>query len=129
MRVKATREGLLGAKTASGYLIDKFVPFVALPSTSALGKFVRITNPANGKKCIAVVLDVGPWNEHDDSYVFGGQRPRAEQGFHVVYKNGVGTTVCNPEHVNGSGIDLGECVWNALGMTDNSDVEWEFLLI
>jgi hypothetical protein len=29
--VKATREGLLGQKTASGYVIDTVVPFVALP--------------------------------------------------------------------------------------------------
>jgi hypothetical protein len=28
---------------------------------------------------------------------------------------------------NGAGIDLGEYVWKALGMTDNTEVQWEFL--
>lgn len=114
MRVKATREGLPGQKTASGYVIDNVIPFVALPSTRALGMFVRVTNPANQRSTLAIVLDVGPWNEHDDDYVFHGGRPAAELG---ISKSGKGT--------NSAGIDLSEKVWQALGMTDNSDVEWE----
>lgn len=116
IRVKATREGLAGKPTASGWLIDGKLPFVALPSLAALRKFVRVHNPVNGKSCIAVVMDVGPWNEHDDAYVFGGARPAAETG--------------KDEHgrlTNGAGIDLGEAVWAALGMTNNGPVEWEFL--
>lgn len=116
MRVMATREGLIGKPTASGYVIDRCVPFVALPSTRALYRAVKITNPANGKSCEAMVLDVGPWNEHDDDYVFNGARPAAESGKSV---SGQGT--------NGSGIDLGEKVWMLLGMAGNSDVDWEFL--
>lgn len=42
MIVKATREGLLGHGTASGYIIDRVVPFVALPSTKAIGRFVKV---------------------------------------------------------------------------------------
>lgn len=116
IQVKATREGLIGERTASGYIIDKVVPFVALPSVSAIGRFVRVQNPANGKSVIAWVADVGPWNTHDDHYVYLGGRPQAESGVSV---SGQGT--------NGAGIDLGEKVWNDLGMTDNTDVEWEFL--
>lgn len=116
MRVKATREGLVGHKTSSGYVIDKVVPFVALPSKKALGSFVRVTNPASGASTLAVVLDVGPWNTHDDDYVFAGSRPAAEANQSV---SGKGT--------NSAGIDLGERVWNALGMTDNTDVDWEFV--
>jgi hypothetical protein len=70
MKVKATREGLVGDKTESGYVIDRVVPFVALPSYRAVGKFVKITNPTNGVSAYAVVLDVGPWNTRDDAYVF-----------------------------------------------------------
>lgn len=114
MKVKATREGLVGSVTSSGYVIDKVVPFVALPSTNALGRFVRVTK--GDKSVIAIVLDVGPWNIHDDAYVFAGQRPAAESGVSI---SGKGT--------NGAGIDLGEKVWNQLGMVDNSDVEWEFI--
>jgi hypothetical protein len=116
MTVKATREGLQGQRTSTGYIIDRKMPFVALPSTRALYKFVRLVNPANGKACHAVVLDVGPWNVADDAYVFDGCRPAAERGISV---SGKGT--------NGAGIDLSEAVWNALAMTDNANVNWEFL--
>jgi len=115
MIVKATREGLVGQRTSTGWLIDATVPFVALPSDAALRQWVIVTNPANGKSIRALVLDVGPWNEHDTAYVFGGQRPQAESG-----TDHFGRTT------NSAGIDLGEVVWNALGMTDNGDVSWDF---
>jgi hypothetical protein len=116
IRVRATREGLVGGRTASGYVVDRVVPFVALPNRDALHRFVRITNPANGKSAIAIVLDVGPWNERDDAYVFEGKRPAAETG---VDSRG--------RRTNFAGIDLGERIWHDLGMVDNADVDWEFL--
>lgn len=115
MQVKATREGLVGGVTSSGYVIDKVVPFVALPSTKALGLFIRISNPLNGKSTLAIVLDVGPWNEHDDAYVFNGERPQAETGVDMFGRK-----------TNKSGIDLGEKVWALLGMKGNTQVDWEF---
>lgn len=115
MRVKATREMILGGHSASGYVIDSVVPFVALPSAAALWRFVRISNPANGKVCRARVLDKGPWNVDDNAYVYGGARPQAETG---VDHSGRKT--------NGAGIDLGERVWSELGMLDNTEVDWEF---
>ena len=114
--VKATREGLVGKPTATGWVIDTTTLFVALPSHKALGKVVRLINPLNGNTCIAEVRDVGPWNTHDDSYVFGGARPQAESGISI---SGHGT--------NGAGIDLGEACWSALGMKDNGEVSWEFV--
>jgi len=118
MIVKATREGLNGQKTSSGYVItDKpLIPFVALPSYKALGRIVRVSNNASGKSCLAMVLDVGPWNEHDDSYVFGKERPLSEKGISLSMKG-----------TNNAGIDLGELVWKRLGMTGNTDVDWEFI--
>lgn len=118
MTVKATREGLLGKATASGYLIDNHVPFVALPAKDALHRAVRLRNPTNGRSCIAMVLDVGPWNEEDNGYVFGGGRPQAELGVDT-----------RGRETNGAGIDLGEFVWHALEMEDNGEVEWEFVII
>jgi hypothetical protein len=115
IEVKATREGLIGQRTASGYVIDRIVPFVALPDRSALGRFIRIRNPANDRACLAIVLDVGPWNIDDVGYVFGGARPQAESG-----------TDHSGRPTNGAGIDLGERVWHQLGLADNSTVEWEF---
>lgn len=117
MTVFATSEGLIGGRTASGYIVDTVVPFVALPATAALGRFLRISNPANGKTCYAIVLDVGPWNTADNAYVFGGARPQAESGMDTTGRK-----------TNKSGIDLGTRVWSELGMTDNGDVDWEFLV-
>lgn len=115
MRVKATREGLIGGKTASGWRINRQVPYVALPSMAALRQWVNVTNPANGNRIRALVLDVGPWNTDDEAYVFQGARPQAETGIDMSGRK-----------TNGAGIDLGEAVWTALAMTDNSEVEWEF---
>lgn len=116
IKVTATREGLLRSKTASGYIIDPFVPFVALPSVKALRRIVRVTNPLNNNSILAIVLDVGPWNIHDDAYVLLGHRPQAESGYDTTGRK-----------TNGSGIDLGEYVWHYLGMEDNTEVEWEFV--
>jgi len=118
IRVKSTQEGLLGDETATGYVIDKIVSFCALPSENAKWMWVEITNPANGKSTIAQVLDVGPWDEHDDAYVFHGKRPRAESGIDEFGRV-----------TNGSGIDLGYRVVADLGIAegDNVDVIWKFV--
>lgn len=116
IRVKATREGLIGGKTYSGYIIDTHVPFVALPSKSAVQKFVRVRNPRNSKVALAIVLDVGPWNTDDNQYVFNGARPQAESGVDT-----------SGRHTNRAGIDLSERLWHDLGMQDNTEVEWEFI--
>lgn len=126
--VKATREGLMGGKTSSGYLIDALVPFVALPSAAALRQWVIVSR--GGLSIRALVLDVGPWNINDNAYVFqplttnpqsatqeSVVRPAAERGLDVSH-NG---------KTNGAGIDLGEVVWKYLQMTDNGDVSWEFV--
>lgn len=109
--VKATREGLVGDKTSTGWIIDSVFPFVALPSEAAKEKWVVINNPLNGKWCCAQVRDTGPHFTDDDNYVFHSARPKAES---------VGWS-------NKAGIDLGEAVWNLLEMKDNTDVQWEFI--
>lgn len=116
IRVKCTREGLVGEKTASGYVIDRVVSFVALPDRKALFKHVRLRNPANGKTCIAQCLDIGPWNLDDSTYVFGGERPQAESGIDQFGRK-----------TNHAAIDLGERVWKELGLQGNTEIEWEFL--
>jgi hypothetical protein len=115
MLVKATREGLIGDITFTGWKINTVVPFVALPSKAAVRLWVIVVNPLNNKSIKALVLDIGPWNEDDDEYVFGGARPQAESG---VDKSGRPT--------NKAGIDLGEAVWKALDMKDNTNVDWKF---
>jgi hypothetical protein len=97
-------------------VIDDVVPFVALPTPGALGRAVRVTNVLNNKSQIAIVLDVGPHNDHDEPYVFGGARPSAERGISCV--NGVTTQARNC-----AGIDLGKPVWDGIGMLDNTEVD------
>lgn len=113
--VFATREGLVGRTTSIGWPIDARVPFVALPSTRALYRAVIVYNPANGLLCEALVLDVGPWNTHDDDYVFGPARPQAETGTDLFGRP-----------TNKAGIDLGEYVFKALKLEDNGNVVWQF---
>ena len=96
---------------ASGILCSLRLPSVALPSFKALYAFVKLTNPLNGKRAFAAVLDVGPHYTDDDEYVFEGARPKAES-----------------TRPNKAGIDLSEAIWAALGMTDNTDVDWEFIV-
>jgi hypothetical protein len=116
MTVYATREGLPNQKTATNYIVEAHVPFVALPSNAALRLWVNVTNPANGKSIRALVLDLGPWNVADHEYVFGGARPQAESGHDM-----------RGRETNRAGIDLGEAVWKALEMHDNGNVSWEFI--
>jgi len=115
--VFASREGLVGKKTAIGWAIDTIVPFVALPSRHALRRAVLVRNPATGFQVEALVLDVGPWNINDDDYVFGNpqKRPQSETGVDMFGRK-----------TNKAGIDLGEWIWHAIGMLDNGPVEWQF---
>lgn len=132
--VKATREGLVGGKTSTGYKVEKEVPFVALPSVAALRQWVKIYNRKTGKSCRALVLDVGPWNENDHAYVFqpatlnrDGTPPQDEaKGIRPTAETGVDT---RGRVTNSAGIDLGEKVWELLGLPGlggSATVSWEF---
>jgi len=123
--VKATREGLVGKTTSTGWVITVDFPFVALPSVNAKHKWIKISNPLNGLSTCAQVLDTGPFSEIDDAYVFGGARPLSESNMCWLYGKPA-PQVCLDS--NGSGIDLGEYVWRVLGMEDNTQVSWEFVL-
>jgi len=114
-QVLCSIEGLVGHGTSLGWKIDTTVPFVALPSTKALRRVLIVKNLANGLTAEAVVMDVGPWNEHDDAYVFGDARPLSESGV-GAYRT----------PTNKSGIDLGEYVRKMLQITGNTQVMWEF---
>ncbi|MDA7857960.1 hypothetical protein N9A72_00530 [bacterium] len=71
--VEATREGLVGYRTANGHLIVEHDWFVAFPSVEGLDNNfdwsprVRITR--GSRSIIAPVWDVGPWNELDNYWV------------------------------------------------------------
>ena len=100
VRVFATREGLVGRKTANGHTIVERDRFAALPSKRALnspGKRdyqVRVTY--KGKSATVPIWDVGPWNTKDNYWdaereIFGDLPrfvPQAYAAWRNDYNNG-----------------------------------------
>lgn len=128
--VKATREGLINEATASGYIVEKTVPFVALPSKAALHLWVRVANPLTGKSIRALVKDIGPHYTNDHAYVFQDATIpgyRGEGDTTIVSVVPIRPKAERNKSSNHAGIDLSEAVWVALGMKDNTMVDWEFL--
>jgi hypothetical protein len=131
-RVYATREGLVGGTTSSGHVITANDHFVALPSTKALKKNVKISY--KGKSAVAPVLDIGPWNNDDDywnpsdSRVYKGLprgMPQAQAAYdsnHNGGKSGMGLNVTVP-----CGIDIGDGTFADLGMSNSDWVDITFL--
>jgi hypothetical protein len=140
-QVYATREGLVGRKTANGHVILNRDHFVALPSRRGLsspgsGDYTVKVCAANGRCEWAPVWDVGPWNTTDDYWNGPGDReswqdlppglPQAQAAYQNGYNNGrdqFGRRVANP-----SGIDLADGMfWDGLGLRDNSWVTVTYL--
>lgn len=128
-KVLATREGLIGGLTSAGLTIRPNSVFVALPSTGALWRCVRVA--LGVRSIVAPVLDVGPWfpfatYSNDDDYVFGNARPRAEQ-LKGQRRKGDGVD----QKINGAGIDLSDALIEAFGYKPETwglrEVEWEFV--
>ncbi|EEF58561.1 hypothetical protein [Pedosphaera parvula] len=135
--VFATREGLVGGKTASGHVIQTHDHFVALPSgtvTDCSGcstYTVNIYCPATGKRVLNVpIYDVGPWNTKDNYWhvpraeftSLAQGLPESQAAFQNNFNGGLdefGRTVLNP-----AGIDLADgTFWDDLGMTGNDWVQ------
>src|SRR6266545_3884153 len=68
--VFATREGLVGHRTANGHRIRPHDRFVALPSWTVLasdgGQEFQVRVTYRGRSVVLPVWDVGPWNTHDE---------------------------------------------------------------
>lgn len=138
-RIYATREGLVGNKTANGHIIQSRDHFVALPSGTVLDcngcstYTVTLKNPANGSTVTEKIYDVGPWNTKDNYW----HTPRAEFSSlalglpeaQAAYQNGFnggkdefGRSVSNP-----AGIDLADgTFWDSLGLSGNSWIDVTF---
>lgn len=116
--IRATREGLINGITATGLRIREDSVFVALPSSKALWETVVIK--FNERKYVATVMDLGPWNEKDEMYVWGNARPQAESGFDMFGRK-----------TNGAGIDLSDGLIRKMGfvpdMWENPQVDWKFI--
>jgi hypothetical protein len=135
--VFATREGLVGHRTANGHRISPRDRFVALPSWNVLSSNggyefqVRVTY--RGRSAVLPVWDVGPWNTRDDYWSpqrrYGDiqvGRPMAHAAYHDGYGRGrdeFGRRIRMP-----NGIDIADgAFWDDLGMTQADWVEVTFL--
>lgn len=142
-RVFATREGLVGGKTANGHIIRERDHFVALPSRRGLsprgtGDYTVKVCADNGRCEWAPVWDVGPWNTTDDYWNpsdvrqtwpdLPQGRPQAQAAYQDGYHEGkdqFGREVRNP-----AGIDLADgTFWDGLKLRDNSWVTVTYLWV
>jgi hypothetical protein len=140
-RIYATREGLVGGRTANGHIITQRDHFVALPASSALNPndstytyTVKLYNPSNGRTVNNVpVWDVGPWNTKDNYWAatrtMWTSLPRGKPESQAAYQDGFnggkdefGRTVLNP-----AGIDLADgTFWDDMGMVGNGWIDVTF---
>ncbi len=69
-RLRVTRQGMVGSRTANGHVVRSHDFFVSLPSWRVLssrgGDEYMVRLSANGKSVVVPVWDVGPWNMHDN---------------------------------------------------------------
>ncbi len=137
-RVHATRQGMIGGRTANGHRITKRDHFVSLPSWRALSSnggreyLVRITY--NGRSSVAPVYDVGPWNVHDDYWDAQRERfgdlPRGWPEDHAAYFDKYNGGRAEKGRVSfPTAIDIGDGAWwDDLGIRgDRAIVEVTFL--
>jgi len=137
-KLHATRQGMVGGRTANGHRITKRDHYVSLPSWRALSPegttdyMVRITY--NGRTSVAPVYDVGPWNAHDDYWNEQRQRytdlPRGYPEDHAAYFDGYNGGRAEQGRVRfPTAIDIGDGAWwDDLGIKgDRAVVEVTFL--
>lgn len=133
--IKATHLEAQSIATAPFNWPGDDVMAVALPSKNALNKQVLVRYGGNTALCS--VLDLGPWCIDDEDYVFGTDRPRAEQlegKFCPRTVNGGCATVPDGKGFkaalisNGAGIDLfpGTATALRIPIGKNVQVDWIF---
>jgi hypothetical protein len=142
VRVWATREGLVGGRTANGHRIVERDKFVALPSRKGLatlnGREYQVKLAYKGKTATAPVWDVGPWNSKDDYWNPSADRemfkdlprfvPQAWAAFNDGHNGGRdmnGRWITFP-----ASIDIADgTFWDELGMSNSDWVDVTFLWI
>jgi hypothetical protein len=136
-RVFATREGLVGHRTANGHRIRPRDRFVALPHWGALssngGNEFQVRVTYRDRSVVLPVWDIGPWNTHDDYWSpkrrYGDLPvglPMAHAAYHDRYNGGRDEFGRRIRHPNG--IDIADgAFWDDLGMTGSDYVEVTFL--
>jgi hypothetical protein len=126
-KLRVTRQGMIGGRTANGHIIVERDRFVSMSSWKVLnkkGKYdyqIKMVVPSTGHSAVAPAWDVGPWNNNDNFWhnprdIFKDLpvgMPQAEAAFfnkHNGGKNEFGNVVLNP-----SAIDIGDgTYWDEL---------------
>src|SRR5215213_1744007 len=92
--VFATREGLVGHRTANGHRIQPRDRFVALPSWTVLasdgGQEFQVRVSYRGRSAVLPVWDVGPWNTRDEYWSPSrryGDLPIGKPMAHAAYES------------------------------------------
>jgi hypothetical protein len=137
-RIRATRQGMIGGRTANGYIIPPRARFVSLPSWSVLsskgGDEYRVRITYKGRSSVVPVYDVGPYSGRDDYWA--AQRngyPQLERGWpmdHAAYYEGFNGGQADKGFVRfPTAMDVGDGVWwDDLGIHgDQAEVEVTFL--
>jgi hypothetical protein len=137
-RIYASRQGLVGGRTANGHIIRERDRFVALPSRDVLssreGYEFQVQITYRGRTAVAPVWDLGPWNLTDD-YWSGNRRgapdlprflPQAEAALLQGHNSGMSLT--GRRVTSASAMDIADgTFWDDLGMTASDWVEVTFL--
>lgn len=137
-RVRATRQGMIGGRTANGFIIPPRARFVSLPSWSVLSTRGRdeyqVRISYKGRSTVVPVYDVGPYSERDDYW--DPRRdgyPDLERGWpmdHAAFYEGYNGGRADKGHVRfPTAMDVGDGAWiDDLGIVgDQAEVEVTYL--
>jgi len=137
-RIRATRLGMVGGRTANGYIIPPRARFVALPSATVLssrgGNEYQVRVSYRGRSTVVPVYDVGPYSERDDYWNLQRRGfPQLDRGWpmdHAAYYEGFNGGRADKGFVRfPTAMDVGDGVWwDDLGISgDQAEVEVTFL--
>ncbi len=136
-KIRATRLGMVGGRTANGHIITRNDRFVALPSWRSLNSHggheysVRITY--QGRSVVAPVWDVGPWNTRDNYWSSNRERysdlPQGWPQDHAAYYDNYNGGYAEKGYVRfPTAMDVGDGLWYELGIDgDQGSVEVTYL--
>ncbi len=124
-RLRITRMGMVGSRTANGHRVKARDFMVALPSWKSLSSrrggeyMVRLS--ANGRSVVVPVMDVGPWNRQDNYWAVKRERykdlPVGWPQDHAAYYERYNNRRSEKGRVRfPSAVDVGDGAYWALGL-------------
>ncbi|MFV9503012.1 MAG: hypothetical protein AB4911_00455 [Oscillochloridaceae bacterium umkhey_bin13] len=137
-RVRATRMGMVGGRTANGWIIPPRARFVSLPSVGVLssrgGNEYQVRLTYRDRSVVVPVYDVGPYSTRDDYWnVERRGFPQLERGWpmdHAAFYEGFNGQRAEKGFVRfPTAVDVGDGAWlDDLGIVgDQAELEITFL--